>query len=298
MGAFYQRRDGHLIDYELYPFGDKLLRGPKPQGPYIAYLGAAQTFGTYCKRPFPNILGEKLDIGTMNFGLGGKGPEFYRDENSILEAANKAELVVVQIFSARSITNSVYDAVAGSNRVIRRIDNREMQAEQAFFELVSGRDPRGRTRGFLQALIEECRRNYAFAMVELLQKIERPTVLFYYSVRRPNYPDRYPNRLLQWGLRQVGSSPLLVKAFDGHFRHALWTLLGRFPHLVNADVVSQIKPHSNHYVECATRVGMPQKLIDLQGEFAGWNRYYPSPEMHEEAARLLEPICREILELP
>jgi hypothetical protein len=34
----------------------------------------------------------------------------------------------------------------------------------------------------------------------------------------------------------------------------------------------------------------------LEGALLTENRYYPSPEMHEDAAAMLIPVCREILE--
>ena len=68
---------------------------------------------------------------------------------------------------------------------------------------------------------------------------------------------------------------------------------------------------ATHYVECVSSRGSPQPLID---RFTGrpttidtsddrpdftdvWthNAYYPSPEMHQDAAARLEPLCRRLL---
>jgi hypothetical protein len=47
MGKFYQARDREFIDYQLYELDGLTLRGPRCSGSdFIAYLGAAQTFGT------------------------------------------------------------------------------------------------------------------------------------------------------------------------------------------------------------------------------------------------------------
>ena len=64
-------------------------------------------------------------------------------------------------------------------------------------------------------------------------------------------------------------------------------------------MVNEIKKYSDDYVECASRKGIPQPLIS---RFTGkpavingktLNRYYPSPEMHIEAANLLEAVCNK-----
>ncbi|NES83714.1 MAG: hypothetical protein F6K10_21155 [Moorea sp. SIO2B7] len=62
------------------------------------------------------------------------------------------------------------------------------------------------------------------------------------------------------------------------------SLFGEFSQLVNQEMVEQIKPHSDFYVECITKVRLPQPLIDFQGKKIGKNRYYPSPEMQIKAA--------------
>lgn len=53
MGKFYQDWDIEIIDYDMYTLQGLDLRGPAlTQSNYIAYLGAAQTFGRYCHGPF------------------------------------------------------------------------------------------------------------------------------------------------------------------------------------------------------------------------------------------------------
>jgi hypothetical protein len=88
------------------------------------------------------------------------------------------------------------------------------------------------------------------------------------------------------------------------------TLLGGFPHLVNREMLEMIKNEANDYVHCVTDRGIPQRLIsrftgkptqvdpgrlrkDLGGPHWTHNFYYPSPEMHEEAAALLAPVCEK-----
>src|SRR5262249_11650116 len=67
--------------------------------------------------------------------------------------------------------------------------------------------------------------------------------------------------------------------------------------------------YADAYVECVSAEGLPQRLIGLDGkpvavttrisprqEVRVWeNSYYPSPEMHREAARRLAPTCVDLL---
>ena len=80
--------------------------------------------------------------------------------------------------------------------------------------------------------------------------------------------------------------------------------LSEFPHLVNGSMIDEIRGHADAYVECVSTTGLPQRLwqadegIDgalLEGGYL-WNRYYPSPQMHVQAADTLEPVCRRLLD--
>jgi hypothetical protein len=78
MGQFYQDLDAPHFDYQLSFVGDiadTQFRGPPADlsRPYIACVGAAQTFGRFCASPFPEILGRRLGIQVVNLGVGGAG---------------------------------------------------------------------------------------------------------------------------------------------------------------------------------------------------------------------------------
>ena len=77
----YQKPDQALINYDVYQWGrlNQIYRGPQVSldQPYVACLGAAQTFGRYAERPFPAVLGDVLNMPCANFGTGGAGPGFF-----------------------------------------------------------------------------------------------------------------------------------------------------------------------------------------------------------------------------
>jgi hypothetical protein len=299
MGEWYQDRDKEVIDYQIYKFADLELRGPKSfHNNYIAYIGAAQTFGTYCPNPFAHIIGNKLDIGTLNFGSGGAGPRYFLNQPKILDSVNQGELVVVQIMSARSISNSVFESLRGGSMGTRILDGKPMKSDEVFKQLLNGQDTRGLDNNFLKNLIQETRDNYVNSMIDLLKVIKPPKILLWFSTRTPEQCEE-----VGWfnlAMRRAGNKNILLSNFfdkSNIFRRYLISnnSIGVFPQLVNRSMVEQIKQYSDFYVECATNVGMPQIFVDSQGKFVCKNSYYPSPEMHQRAAELLEPICESIL---
>lgn len=304
MGKFYQARDREFIDYQLYELDGLTLRGPRCSGSdYIAYLGAAQTFGTYCEEPFPTLIGRRLGIGTLNLGRGGAGPDYYltsQDSQALLGIANRARLVVVQVMSGRSINNSVFFCGTGASKGHRLPDGLPMRSEQVWNDLFLGEDRRGQNPAFLKALIEENSRSYVEKMAQLLNKISVPKILFWFSERAPD-DYRFPSqqRLEELRFSRTMRGQLSAKVL---YKLGMWdrspkpSLLGKFPHLVTAPMLEMIRPFADAFVACSTQAGMPQPLVNSQGLTVDYNRYYPSPEMHRQAAEKLLPICKTMLE--
>src|SRR6266404_462258 len=96
----YQKRDWEIVDYQVYCLNgtDVWLRGPKPATlaprEYAVCLGAAQTYGCFCERPYPAILEERLGLPMLNLGFGGAGPLFFLREKGLLDWVNRARFVV------------------------------------------------------------------------------------------------------------------------------------------------------------------------------------------------------------
>jgi hypothetical protein len=215
--------------------------------------------------------------------------------------------------SARSTPNARFDNPEGLAHGRRRDDGTPVTAE-AIFEEAIRRDlariplPRRVVAGLLKLsglslpaahrLARESRENWLRDFHALLDAITVPKILLWFSERAPAYRPRY---------------------------HRQSTLLGKFPHLVDAAMVGALVPHVDRYVECVSARGLPQPLVsrftgepvtvDLRNDakpvtgergrtaalYAGrWshNPYYPSPEMHADAARALAPACRALLRTP
>jgi hypothetical protein len=288
MAAEYQEPDWRVVDYQAYCLDENvidrsskrplLIRGPRPRrlepGEYFVCLGSAQTFGRFCGQPFPAILQERLGLPALNISHGGAGPLFFCGENArLLEYLNGARFVVVQVMSGRSDSNSLFES-EGVGYFRRRSDGANFGCDEAFSDLI-----RNQSKATLKRIVEETRQSWCASYRQLLTGIQVPKILLWFATRRPNYVQGWK------GLAQV---------------------FGEFPQLVNAGMVKRVKGHCDYYVESVTRRGTPQILID---RFTGapttvgdqwtsglWktNWYYPSPDMHEDAADALEPVCRAL----
>lgn len=300
----YQARDYEVVDYQMSELpGTRLFfRGPISSqlaaGNYFTCIGAAQTLGCFCPDPYPSLLEQELGIEALNLGYGGAGPEFFLRHPELIDYINRGKFAVVQVMSGRSQSNSLFDS-GGLEYLVRRSDGARIGANAAYTELINGSPllqglpPRrvGRflartlNRPRLQKVVEETRQNWVKCFKELLGAIRVPTVLFWFSKRQPNYT----------------ADPRTVNG-----------LFGEFPQLVTAQMVEAIRSLGPAYVECVTRRGSPQPLVsrftgepvtvspandrpDLGKVVWKENLYYPSPEMHQDGALSLSPVCRRLL---
>ena len=171
----------------------------------------------------------------------------------------------MQVMSGRSESNSLFESNTGRRQLTRLKDDALLPAEQAYQELLE-------TDGaeIARQIVEETRENYIRHFIELLNLIKVPKVLSWFSERSLCYPESYED---------------------------VRRLFGKFPQLVNGEMIERIKPFAGHYVECVSDDGMPQPLISwFTGRPAGkvksillgvnekkYNTYYPSPGMHQAA---------------
>ena len=275
----YQRKDWDVVDYQLCKMdGIHLpLRGPitwDGTSKFIAFVGAAQTFGRYCAHPFPNLIGDKLNLSLINLGHAGAGPALFI-RKPCLNLLSSAQVVVVQVMSGRSVGTTLLDNPQ-ANGLLRR---RDLPNDPlSLWHVAWDKALRDYGSEFISYLVEETRATYVAQMRMLLRAIKAPKILLWFAKRKPEYVDDYSH-------------------FDGFF-------FG-FPHMVNDKVVAELRPFCDQFVEVVSRRGAPQKLVNrFDGSFyrvsseseerQSLDNYYPSPEMHEDAAEALCPVVKEL----
>ena len=100
------------LDYYPCRYGKSklLFRGPKRKldEPYVAMLGGTETYGKFIERPFPQLSEEALDHTVVNFGCVNAGIDVFVNDQTILDAASKAAVTVVQMTGAQNMSNRFY----------------------------------------------------------------------------------------------------------------------------------------------------------------------------------------------
>jgi hypothetical protein len=300
----YQNRDREIVDYQMYRMDEVGLwfRGPQCVSPvagnFFACLGAAQTFGCFAEKPFCSLLQDRLDLPGLNLGYGGAGPSFYLKYPKLIEVVNRARFAIVQVMSGRSESNSFIDA-GGLEFVMMRDGKRRMAAEKAYEEILLGDDRWRKSKSLaakvarrirwnygamrMRSLVQETRKNWVDSYAHLLRAIKVPTILFWFSRRGWDYRIDY-------------------SSVEGVF--------GEFPQLIERVTMSKVVPLARHYVECVSSRGSPQLLVsrhtgkpapvrladdrpDFGDETWTHNAYYPTPQMHEDAADSLTAACAQ-----
>jgi hypothetical protein len=281
----YQHEDLRIIDYQIWPLHGLDPRGPAPDfaKPYFSALGAAQVFGRFTEHPFPRIVADEIGLQAFNLGMSGAGPGFFLQRPWLIDMINQGRFAVVQLMSGRSVSNSRYKTGINQGVLIPRAqpESAPVFAETVYQELLESGSP-----AEIEMLRVENRDVYVREMRTLLARITVPKVLLYWSTRAPDYEE---------GIGNIGD---------------YW---GGFPHFVNREVIDLLRPHAEHYVEVVGARGIPQPLFDKQtGEpILMWpedrfprvkmrehNHYYPSPQMNEDVAAALVPICRTLIAAP
>jgi len=269
----YQKRDERIIDYGTYRFSGYQLRGPRIDmtKPYMVCVGAAQTFGPFCTEPFPTLLSKSLGIQVLNLGIGGAIPSQFLNP-AFLKVINHSRLTVIQVLSGRCGSNSKFSHVSCQRGIIH--EGFRVASPAVFWREAEAKYDHAE----LSKLVEETRMDYVFQMAILIRSVTVPRILFYFSTRQPG---KLPDTMIN------SPSPQLVKSW----------------------MIKKLAEFCEAYVSCVTKKGLPQRLYDKDGNPSAvdrslWdfdqppmtqNNYYPSPEMHQEAAEKLMPTCKKML---
>jgi len=284
MSKVYQMQGFDAIDYHLcsLPGLGGHFRGPYPgeliDNQFVACVGAAQTFGVFCRFPFPAQLEERIGLRCVNMGIGGAGPEaFFRPPH--LALINRSRLAIVQVMSARCVSNSEFVHPGGFSNGRRR-SHPDSPLEQA--SELWGRYIAENSKEKVISLVGESRANWVEWYKKLLASITVPKILFWFSERKPEEKS------------------------GGDDTRSFNTLSGGYPHFVNRDMLEALRPCVDSVVECSTPKGMPQVVysrfkpararIELPGKVTDTNWYYPSPHMHSAATEILEDSVKALLD--
>ncbi len=273
----YQFRDWESFRYDLWFLKDVgYLRGPDQRplrrGGYVTYMGTAHTFGRFANRPFPDRLRRRHGYAGLDLSTSAVGPRYFTLKPELIEIANAGRVSVVQATSARSCGNSKFQNDRTGNNVFQAVGS---AYDSPFIHETEIFPPMFAQHRIdeVEALVAEMKVKWVEETSALLRALTTPKILLWFSSREPYYE---PSRK-SWA-----------------------AMCGEFPQLVNDEMIEEVRPLADIYVDVTTRAGLPvrfrNRFTGAPGQchfgtvYRGDHGYYPSDEMHAKAADILDPV--------
>ena len=265
---------------EYYPcrYGNSRVqfRGPQKsiEGDYVAFLGTTETYGRFIEHPFAQLLEERLHVPCVNFGVVNAGVDLYLHDPSVLDLVIAANVKVVQVMGAQTMSNRYYAVHPRRNdRFLRASERLEsLYPEVDFTEFHFVRHMLGRLHDTSQerfaSVVEELQQAWTARMKNILTQIRGKVILLWFADHAVPATEIMPLEV----------DPLFVT------RDMIETLRPRVSHVaeVVASDAAQLEGTSgmvfSDFEACVA--------AELQGPLA-----------HAEAADMLEPVLRPMLGL-
>ena len=285
----YQARDAEIVDYQFYqlPGIPKIaFRGPAfdPRAAidFFTCIGASQTLGVFSDRPFPKILSGETGHAVWNCGVGGAGPQFFTRQPELLKLANRGKFVVLQVMAARSESNSRFEAQPYAELLLDR-KRGDIVSSTTAWRRVHEEEPDRKGR-----YIKESQESWKANMAILLEALTVPVILFWFS-------------------------PKPYEAIDPT---SLGSRVDAYPQLIDSTIVNDVRGLADAFAAC---LSARNRGHELKSRFNGdpvevdysmlpvrkgvavapgfkttRNEYYPSPEMHQDAAIDLIAVLKDL----
>lgn len=187
------------LDYQpcRYANSKLMFRGPQRnlQEPYIAFLGGTKTYGRFIERPFPVLVEECLGTPCVNFGLPNAGIDAFTLDRFVMDAAARADAVVLQITGAQNMSNRFYtvhprrnDRFVAPSTLLQSIYPEVDFADFHFTRHLLGHLQKVSPDRFA-AVRRELQRAWVARMKLLLGQTSRKCILLWFSDRAPEQND-------------------------------------------------------------------------------------------------------------
>lgn len=219
-------------------YGDSRLpfRGPKRRldGDYLLCLGGNETYGKFIETPYPALLEEVIGIPCVNMGCINAGVDAYLKDRAVIEFAQRAQAVVLQVLGAHNLSNRFYtvhprrnDRFLRASSVLQglypELDFADYNFTRHLLSELSDLDPER-----FDIVVGELRTAWAARMRSLIQDIDVPVVLFWFSDHLPDDADHHDPRRddplfvtagMLDGLRDLASAVIVLRPSEPAIRN-------------------------------------------------------------------------------
>ena len=265
------------LDYFPCHYGTSglLFRGPRRSldRPYVAFMGGNETYGKFIPDPYPDLVEEEVGFGSVNLGFSNAGLDVYLNETSLLDVAAKADAVVLQIVGAGNLSNRYYtvhprrnDRFLGPTPLLktlfRDIDFTDFAFTRHLLFTLHERSP-----DRFEVLADELRSTWLTRMKDLLCRLPQRTLLLWLADQPPPQVSRRAS-------------------------------LDHDPLLIDAEMLSAIRPHARLYVEAITRPGARGRDLGGMSFSPGEAQaaaVMPGPEVHRDVSKLLAQALENLI---
>ena len=181
------------LDYAPCRYGASKLvfRGPKKgtTKPYMAFLGGTEFYGKFVHRPIPTLVEDQLGIPCLNLGCTNAGVDVFSKDQTVIDLANGAEVAVVQITGAQNLSNRFYkvhlrrnDRFVAPSELLRAVFP-EVDFSTVHFTRHALQELARVSPSRFRVVVDELKSAWLSGMIEFLNKISVPIVLFWMGVK-------------------------------------------------------------------------------------------------------------------
>ncbi|MGR3796086.1 DUF6473 family protein [Vannielia sp. SX4] len=266
------------LDYLHCRYGKSrlLFRGPrrKLDGPYVAFFGGTETYGKFVEDPFPALVEEAIGRRCVNFGCLNAGADLYVNDPTLIDAATRAAVTVVQVMGAQNMSNRFYAVHPRRNDRFLRASSlmKTVFREVDFTEF-------NFTRHMLSTLNRVSAEKYGMVVEELKSA---------WVARMQTMLARVPGKVVLLWVRDA-RTPSRDETHD---------CLGNDPLFVDEEMVDILRPQLAEVVEitpsvAAWRAGTAGMVYsEMEAPAAA---EMPGPAVHEEIASALSPVISTLV---
>jgi hypothetical protein len=257
---------------------------------YGVAIGSASTFGRFVKRPYPEILEEKLGFPILNLGVIAGRPETYLSEPALIKVISNAKFVIKEVMSPIGYSSPYFESFLHCNKL-------------GFEKLPLDKKNNFNNHYAKHFQLFQLSSKFAHSVYQVLLNLRYLDISskkeIYYAFLRRYFEDAVelyklnPNMILLYLTQRVEES-LTIPLNSTNVED----FMGKHPHTLDDIALMYLKQIFSYVIECRSRAGMPSivkhwvtdepvPVFPWRKDNPSMNTHYASQEMHEEAANLL-----------